>query len=53
MSVDENGLCHNCGRQTTRPKRREPDPEPDDAYERAAARARSNDFEDTHGKDWT
>lgn len=25
----------------------------DEAYERAAARARSNDFEDTDGKDWT
>jgi hypothetical protein len=29
------------------------DPEPDEAYERAAARARNNDFEDTNGKDWT
>lgn len=27
--------------------------EPDEAYERAAARARSNDFEETGGKDWT
>lgn len=27
--------------------------EPDEAYERAAARARSNDFEDTNGRDWT
>jgi len=27
--------------------------EPDEAYERAAARARLNDFEDTDGKDWT
>lgn len=25
----------------------------DCAYERAAARARGNDFEDTDGKDWT
>lgn len=25
----------------------------DDAYERAAARDRRNDFEDTNGKDWT
>ena len=25
----------------------------DPAYERAAARARSNDFEDTDGRDWT
>ncbi len=25
----------------------------DEDYERAAARARSNDFEDTDGKDWT
>lgn len=25
----------------------------DDAHERAAARARLNDFEDTDGKDWT
>ncbi len=25
----------------------------DEAYERAASRARSNDFEDTGGKDWT
>ena len=25
----------------------------DEAYERAAARARANDFEDTDGKDWT
>ena len=29
------------------------EPERDEAYERAAARARSNDFEDTNGKDWT
>ena len=25
----------------------------DEAYERAARRARANDFEDTDGKDWT
>lgn len=25
----------------------------DDEHERAAARARQNDFEDTDGKDWT
>lgn len=25
----------------------------DEAYERAAERARGNDFEDTDGKDWT
>jgi hypothetical protein len=25
----------------------------DEAYERAAARARNNDFADTGGKDWT
>lgn len=29
------------------------DPEEDEAYERAAAKARSNDFEDTGEKDWT
>lgn len=37
-------------------KRDVPAPEWDDrdeAYERAAARARANDFEDTDGKDWT
>jgi hypothetical protein len=27
--------------------------ERDEAYERAAARARNNDFADTGGKDWT
>jgi len=32
--------------------RSEPD-ERDEAYERAAARARNNDFADTGGKDWT
>ena len=29
------------------------DQDRDPAYERAAARARSNDFEDTDGRDWT
>lgn len=29
------------------------DPDEDPAYERAATRARGNDFEDTGGKDWT
>jgi len=29
------------------------DQDRDEAYERAAARARSNDFADTDGKDWT
>lgn len=29
------------------------EPEHDEAYERAAARARSNDFAETGGKDWT
>lgn len=29
------------------------DEEVDEEYERAAARARSNDFEETGGRDWT
>jgi hypothetical protein len=29
------------------------DDDRDEAYERAAARARNNDFADTGGKDWT
>lgn len=31
----------------------DPPPEPDLDYERAAARARSDDFLETDGKDWT
>lgn len=31
----------------------ERDSERDEAYERAAARARNNDFAETGGKDWT
>lgn len=29
------------------------EPERDEAYERAAARARGNDFAETDGRDWT
>lgn len=43
--LDDDGLIH-C------PQCCEPD-ERDEAYERAAARARNNDFADTGGKDWT
>lgn len=43
--MDEHGDLH-C------PQCCDPD-ERDEAYERAAARARNNDFADTGGKDWT
>ena len=42
--------CRACGMPT---RKAEPEPERDEAYERAAARARLNDFEDTDGRDWT
>jgi hypothetical protein len=44
--VDDDGLLH-C------PQCCEDDRQRDEAYERAAARARNNDFADTGGKDWT
>lgn len=34
-------------------ERQEYDAQADDEHERAAARARGNDFEETDGKDWT
>lgn len=40
-------LCNACAEQDDAPDDR------DEAYERAASRARSNDFKDTGGKDWT
>ena len=43
LDDDEQFWCPQCA---------EPD-ERDEAYERAAARARNNDFADTGGKDWT
>ena len=42
------GICANCG-EAFRPL----EDEEDEAYERAASRARLNDFEETGGKDWT
>jgi hypothetical protein len=42
---DDDGLIH-CP-QCCQPEER------DEAYERAAAKARNNDFADTGGKDWT
>jgi hypothetical protein len=44
--LDEDGLLH-C------PQCCEEDTRANDAHERAAARARNNDFEDTNGRDWT
>jgi hypothetical protein len=41
--TDDGVMCPDCAGMDER----------DDAYERAAARARNNDFADTGGKDWT
>ena len=48
-AVDEIHLCRECWAK----RDGEPEEERDEAYERAAARARSNDFERTGGRDWT
>jgi hypothetical protein len=45
-------LCGGCDEPADRCRCDDPD-ERDDDYERAAAHARQNDFEDTGGKDWT
>jgi hypothetical protein len=45
--VDDDGQCW-CPECAERADERD-----DEAYERAAARARNNDFADTGGKDWT
>jgi hypothetical protein len=44
--LDDDGLLH-CPQCCDEGRER------DDAYERAAARSRNNDFADTGGKDWT
>jgi hypothetical protein len=46
--LDDGGelRCPDCQNESRQPER-------DDAYERAAARARTNDFAETGGKDWT
>ncbi len=46
----QGGDCKACGMPL---RYRVPEDPRDDAYERAAARARGNDFRDTAGKDWT
>ena len=58
-------LCRGCDEPTSEPTMHDgwiwcpkcadelADLDRDPAYERAAARARSNDFEDTDGRDWT
>lgn len=38
-------ICPDCCEESDNPR--------DEAYERAAAKARSNDFADTAGRDWT
>jgi hypothetical protein len=43
LDDDERFWCPQCAEPDTR----------DETYERAAARARNNDFADTGGKDWT
>lgn len=43
VNDDEQFICPQCAAPDER----------DEAYERAAARARNNDFADTSGKDWT
>lgn len=44
------GTCIECIEQEHQERLAE---QADDPHERAAARARDNDFEDTDGKDWT
>ena len=53
LLTDDTGRKALCARCAEAREREEFDGPRDDAYERAAARARSNDFEETGGKDWT
>ena len=46
-------ICNNCLGEHNQDHNRLDNLEVDEAYERAASRARLNNFEETGGKDWT